>query len=89
MFLLFLQLEHKIIILGETNYDTKLIQAIVQSFWVNDKCAKGELSRQEKTSGNNKRYKNLRFLPPQIIEDIINGNNNPNLTIPDLLKMVG
>lgn len=61
------QKQNKIIIQGKTNYDLKLINAIVQSFWFNEKCANGELSREEKISGNNKRFKNLRFLPPNII----------------------
>ena len=81
--------KNKIIIQGENNYDMKLINAIVQSFWFNDKCAKGELTRKEKLNGNNSRFKNLRFLPPNIIEDIFKGKNDPNITIPDLLKMVG
>ena len=82
------QKQNKIIIQGKTNYDLKLINAIVQSFWFNEKCANGELSREEKISGNNKRFKNLRFLPPNIIEDIINGKNDENLTVKDLLKLV-
>ncbi len=81
--------KNKIIIQGKNNYDLKLINAIVQSFWFNEKCAKSELTRAERLNGNNKRYKNLRFLPPNIIEDIFNGKNDPNLTIQDLLKMVG
>lgn len=82
------QKQNKIIIQGKINYDLKLINAIVQSFWFNEKCANGELSREEKISGNNKRFKNLRFLPPNIIENIINGKNDENLTVKDLLKLV-
>lgn len=43
---------------------------------------------KKKISGNNKRFKNLRFLPPNIIENIINGKNDENLTVKDLLKLV-
>ena len=74
---------------GENNYDIRLINAIVQSFWFNNKCANGELTRKEKLNGNNNRFKNLRFLPPNIIEDIINGKNDPDITVKDLLKIAG
>lgn len=81
--------KNKIIIQGENNYDIRLINAIVQSFWFNNKCANGELTRKEKLNGNNNRFKNLRFLPPNIIEDIINGKNDPDITVQDLLKIAG
>ncbi len=82
------QQQNKIIIPGKTNYNMKLINAIVQSFWFNDKCANGELNRKERTNGNNKRYKNLRFLPKDLIEDIITGRQDPELTIDKLLLLV-
>jgi len=37
----------------------------------------------------NNRFKNLRFLSPNIIEDIINGKNDPDITVQDLLKIAG
>lgn len=38
-------------------------------------------------SGNNKRLRKLRFLPPEIIESIMNGTQNPELNVKKLIAI--
>ncbi len=80
------QRKNKIIIPGKANYDIKLIQAIVKSFWYNKLGAEKRLP-PEARNGNNKRLRKLRFLPPEIIESIMNGNQDPELNVKKLIKM--
>ena len=39
--------------------------------------------------GSCKKVKNLRFLPKDLIEDILNGVQDPELNIKRLIKMAG
>ncbi len=80
------QKQNKIIIPGKANYDMKLIQAIVKSFWYNKLGAERRLP-SEARNGNNKRLRKLRFLPPEIIESIMNGTQNPDLNVKKLIAM--
>ena len=80
------QKQNKIIIPGKANYDMKLIQAIVKSFWYNKLGAERRLP-PEARNGNNKRLRKLRFLPPEIIESIMNGTQDPELNVKKLIAM--
>lgn len=81
------QKKNKIIISGQRNYDMKLIQAIVKSFWYN-KLGAERMLPPEARNGNVKRLRKLRFLPPDIIESIMNGTQDPELNISKLIAMV-
>ena len=80
------QRQNKIIIPGKRNYDMKLIQAIVKSFWYNKLGSERKLP-PEARNGNNKRLRKLRFLPPEIIESIMNGTQEPELNVKKLIEM--
>ncbi|MBD5402322.1 recombinase family protein [bacterium] len=80
------QRQNKIIIPGKANYDMKLIQAIVKSFWYNKLGAERKLPIEAR-NGNNKRLRKLRFLPPEIIESIMNGTQDPELNVKQLIAM--
>lgn len=80
------QRQNKIIIPGKANYDMKLIQAIVKSFWYNKLGTEKKLPIEAR-NGNNKRLRKLRFLPPEIIESIMNGTQNPELNVKKLIEM--
>ena len=80
------QKQNKIIIPGKANYDMKLIQAIVKSFWYTKLGAERRLP-PEARNGNNKRLRKLRFLPPEIIESIMNGTQDPELNVKKLIAM--
>lgn len=80
------QRQNKIIIPGKANYDMKLIQAIVKSFWYNKLGAEKKLPIEAR-NGNNKRLRKLRFLSPEIIESIMNGTQDPELNVKKLIEM--
>lgn len=80
------QRQNKIIIPGKANYDMKLIQAIVKSFWYNKLGAEKKLPIEAR-NGNNKLLRKLRFLPPEIIESIMNGTQDPELNVKKLIAM--
>lgn len=80
------QRQNKIIIPGKANYDMKLIQAIAKSFWYNKLGAEKKLPIEAR-NGNNKRLRKLRFLPPEIIESIMNGTQDPELNVKKLIAM--
>lgn len=80
------QRQNKIIIPGKANYDMKLIQAIVKSFWYNKLGAERKLPLEAR-NGNNKRLRKLRFLPPEIIESIMNGTKDPELNVKKLIEI--
>lgn len=80
------QRQNKIIIPGKANYDMKLIQAIVKSFWYNKLGAERRLPIEAR-NGNNKRLRKLRFLPPEIIESIMNGTQDPELNVKKLIEI--
>ena len=80
------QRQNKIIIQGEHNYDMNLIQALIKSFWYNKLGAERRLP-PEARNGNNKRLRKLRFLPPDIIESIMNGTQDPELNVKKLIAI--
>lgn len=80
------QRRNKIIIQGEHNYDMNLIQALIKSFWYNKLGAERRLP-PEARNGNNKRLRKLRFLPPEIIESIMNGTQDPELNVKKLIAI--
>lgn len=80
------QKQNKIIIPGKCNYDMKLIQAIVKSFWYNKLGAERKLPIEAR-NGNNKRLRKLRFLPPDIIESIMNGTQDPEWNVKKLIEI--
>lgn len=80
------QRQNKIIIQGERNYDMNIIQALIKSFWYNKLGAERRLPKEAR-NGNNKRLRKLRFLPPEIIEAIMNGTQDPELNVKKLIAM--
>lgn len=80
------QRQNKIIIPGKANYDIKLIQAVIKSFWYNKLGAERRLPKEAR-NGNNKRLRKLRFLPPEIIESIMNGTQDPELNVKKLIAI--
>ena len=58
----------------------------VKSFWYNKLGAERRLP-PEARNGNNKRLRKLRFLPPEISESIMNGTQDPELTVKKLIEM--
>ena len=79
------QMKNKIILANKRRYNEKLIQAIVKSFWYNDLGAQGKMTAEIR-NGSCKKVKNLRFLPKDLIEDILNGVQDPELNINRLIK---
>ena len=80
------QMKNKIILANKRRYNEKLIQAIVKSFWYNDLGAQGKMTAEIR-NGSCKKVKNLRFLPKDLIEDILNGVQDPELNIKQLIEM--
>ena len=58
----------------------------VKSFWYNKLGAERRLP-PEARNGNNKRLRKLRFLPPEISESIMNGTQDPELTVKKLITL--
>ena len=80
------QRQNKIIIQGERNYDMNIIQALIKSFWYNKLGAEKRLPKEAR-NGNNKRLRKLRFLPPEMIEAIMNGTQDPELNVKKLIAI--
>lgn len=80
------QRKNKIIILGQKNYDMTLIKALIKSFWYNKLGAERKLPIEAR-NGNNKRLRKLRFLPPDIIESIMNGEQDPDWNVKKLIEI--
>lgn len=78
--------QNKLMVNGENNTDTKLVNAIIKSFWYNQVGAEG-LMTPEIRNGGCKKLKKVRFLPPEIIESILNGTQDPELNITKLIEM--
>ena len=80
------QKKNKIIIQGQKNYDMTLIKALIKSFWYNKLGAERKLPIEAR-NGNNKRLRKLRFLPPDIIESIMNGEQDPEWNVKKLIEI--
>lgn len=77
---------NKITISGKANYNEKLIEAVVKSFWYNKLGAEGLLTKDIRNS-RTRRLAKVRFLAPEILESILNGTQDPELTIKELTEM--
>ena len=63
-----------------------LYRRLKKSFWYNKLGAERRLPIEAR-NGNNKRLRKLRFLPPEIIENIMNGTQNPELNVKKLIEV--
>lgn len=77
---------NKITISGKANYNEKLIEAVVKSFWYNKLGAEGLLTKDIRNS-RIRRLAKVRFLAPEILESILNGTQDPELTLKELTEM--
>ena len=75
-----------IIIGKENNYNQVLVDAVVKGFYYNKLILEGNIKADVK-SRNARRLRNLRFLPPEIIEQILTGTQDKDLTVEKLCKM--
>lgn len=78
------------LIIGETNaisFNQPLVQAIVKSFYYHKFINEGNPPPELKTSSYARRIAELRFLPPKIIEAILNGTQKRDLTVKRLFEM--
>lgn len=72
------------IIIGESKlpvHNMALINAIVKSFYYHKLMFEDKLTKDMKASSYIKRLMQLRFLPSKLIEDILNGNQEEDLTV--------
>lgn len=78
------------VILGHNKieYNLTLIQAITKGFYYHKLLLENKLTKDLKTSSHVRRLMKLRFLPPELIESILNGTQDRNLTIVQLYKLV-
>ena len=77
----------KILFDGDEMYNLSLVQAITRGLYYYRLWEEGRLSEKEKQSSYVRRLMSLRFLPPQLVEDILNGKQDPLLTIEKLVDM--
>jgi DNA invertase Pin-like site-specific DNA recombinase len=77
------------LIIGDTStpvHNMQLINAIVKSFYYHKLIQEGRPPEELKTSSYARRIVQLRFLPPKLIEDILNGTQSPDLTVVKLFQ---
>jgi len=72
---------------NKVEYNLTLIQALTKSFYYNKLVEEGRLPKEFGNSSYIHRLMRLRFLPPDIIEAILNGTQNRNLTLKQLYAM--
>lgn len=77
---------NKLIIGDEVEYNLTLIQAITKGFYYHKLWSEGKLTKEQKSSYTY-RLMNLRYLPPRLIEDILNGKQDPELTVKELYRI--
>lgn len=77
---------NKLIIGDEVEYNLTLIQAITKGFFYHKLWSEGKLPKEQKSSYTYRRM-NLRYLPPRLIEDILNGKQDPELTVKELYRI--
>ena len=70
------------------NYNMTLIQAVVKSFYYHKELEEDRLSAKGRSSSYIKKIMNLRYLSLKIIEDIINGRQEKDLTLTKLMDIV-
>jgi site-specific DNA recombinase len=69
------------------NHNMALIQAIVKSFYYHKELAEGRFLQKDKNSSYVKKIMELRYLPPKIFEDIMNGKQEKDLTVSKLFSL--
>jgi hypothetical protein len=72
---------------SQPHYNLQLIKAVVQSFYYQKLLEENELTPEMKNNSYIKRVMNLRFLDPKLIEDILNGNQQRDLSVLKLFKL--
>ena len=77
----------KIVFDGEDVYNLSLVQALTRGLYYYKLWEEGRLTPKEKQSSYVRRLMSLRFLPPKLVEDILNGKQDPMLTIEKLVDM--
>ena len=78
---------NKIITGDEIEYNMSLIQAITKGFYYYKLREENKLTREQRNSSHVNRLIKLRYLPPNVIEDILNGKQDPTLTVKKLYEM--
>lgn len=68
------------------NYNQNLVDAVVKGFYYNQKIIEGNFSA-ELNNRNARRLRKLRFLPPDLIQKILSGEQDANLTIEKLCNI--
>ena len=74
-----------LILASNTNWNTTLIEAITKGFYYTERILSGDESPELNTR-NCRRLRKLRFLPPDLISQILEGKQDPTLTIEKLLS---
>lgn len=77
---------NKLIIGDEVEYNSTLINAIIKGFYLYKLWQENKLQPEQKNTYNY-RLMNLRFLPPKIVEDVLNGNQQATLTVKNLYEL--
>lgn len=77
---------NKLIIGDEVEYNLTLIQAITKGFFYHKLWSEGNLPKEQRSSYIY-RLMNLRYLPPRLIEDVLNGKQAPGLTVKELYRI--
>ena len=71
---------------NKVEYNLVLIQAITKGFYYNKLLEEGRMSKELKDNSYVRRLMKLRFLPPDIIESVLNGTQPRTMTLKELLK---
>ena len=79
---------NKLIIENESQYNLTLIQSIAKGFYYHKLWLEGKLAKEQKSSYIY-RLMSLRYLPPTLIEDILNGKQAPDMTVKELYRIAG
>lgn len=77
---------NKLIIGDEVKYNSTLINAIIKGFYYYKLWEEEKLSPEQKKSTYIYRLMNLRFLPPNIVEDVLNGRQAAEITVKKLYE---
>ncbi len=77
------------VVLGHNKieYNLTLIQAVTKGFYYHKLLLEHRLAKELKSSSHVRRLMSLKFLPPDIIEAILNGSQDRGLTVKELYKM--
>lgn len=78
---------NKLLIGDESIYNVTLIQALTKGLYYHKLWEEKKLTRAQKQNSYVRRLMSLRYLPPKLIEDILNGKQSPSLTIEQSIDM--